>query len=862
MQTVLTLLLLLPALGAAQQYSISTVVGGSAPATPVPAAASWVGNPDSVSVSPAGEVYFTSLNAVFKVDKAGALIRVAGTTRQGYSGDGGLAVNAQLSGPAGVAVDATGTVYIADSGNNRIRRITSDGIITTFAGGGSPRIAAILPAPAVSTFVNDPAAVAIDRDGSVLFAEFGTNLIRRVSPAGVLTTVASSIAFFGPSSLAVDSAGNIYVADSGKNAVRKIAPTGTTTTIAGTGTSTPLNFPDGVSVDASGNIFIADSGFQRIVKVSASGAVSFVAGSPGPAGYGGDNGPATSATLYYPNDVAVDSTGAFYIADSANGRIRRVGPEGTITTFAGNGTAAPPTSPFPTGVAVTPSGDLYFTDSSQHRLRRLSTAGVLSTVAGTGISGFAGDGGPASAAQLATPYGVAADSLGNIYVADAGNNRIRMIGLDGTISTVAGDGTAATLGFPMGVAVDAAGSIYIAEASGQRICKLSGGALTTIAGTGKSGFLGDGGLATAALVKTPTSVAVALDGTVYFGDTGNNAVRSISGGKISTVATATSPNGVAVDPNGILWYSDTGGNQVLQLIQGISTPVAGFGFPGYSGDSGTGASALLNSPTGLAFDGAGNAYVVDSGNAAIRMLKPIGHATTISAVYDAAAEAPVPLSPGKMVVIYGTALGPATLALSTPTNGRIGTDLGGTKVSFNGIAAPLVYTSASQVLAIVPYGVTGKTAQVVVSYGGDASPAVSLPLAASAPAIFTANATGAGAAAAINIAGGVLNTAIAPAHPGEYVAFYATGEGATSDSIDGQVSTATLPAPKLPVSATVGGLPATVQYAGGVPGVAAGLMQVNVLIPATVKPGGYVPVSIQVGTASSQPGVWISVAAK
>jgi uncharacterized protein (TIGR03437 family) len=309
---------------------------------------------------------------------------------------------------------------------------------------------------------------------------------------------------------------------------------------------------------------------------------------------------------------------------------------------------------------------------------------------------------------------------------------------------------------------------------------------------------------------------------------------------------------VAVGRAGDLFVAD--GNRVRKVsASGIITTIAGNGGAGYSGDGGPAISATLN-PSGLAVDGAGNVYVADSSNNAVRVLQPSDRSVLIAAVVDAASQRPDPISTGKIVVIYGAGLGPRQLM--QPSSAQPGTSLGGTTVSFNGIAAPLLYTSATQVAAIVPYALTGTTAQVTVAYQGEISAAFALPVAPSAPSIFTSNQTGAGQAAAINAIDGSVNSAINPVKIGGYISLYATGEGQTA------ASEGALPRPILPVSVTVDGIPAVVQYAGGVQGQVAGLMQVNVQIPSGVRPGGYVPVVLQVGNVSTKPdAVWIAVSA-
>jgi sugar lactone lactonase YvrE len=245
----------------------------------------------------------------------------------------------------------------------------------------------------------------------------------------------------------------------------------------------------------------------------------------------------------------VDATGTLYIADWNNNRVRRVGTDGTITTVAGSGTAGysgdggPATQAQlanPAGVAVDNTGTLYIIDQVNQRVRRVSTDGTITTVAGTGIPGFAGDGGLATHAQVANPGGVAVDNTGTLYITDEGNNRVRRVGTDGTITTVAGSGTAgyagdggpathAQLANPAGVAVASTGTLYIADFGNQRVRRVStDGTITTVAGTGTAGYSGDDGPATHAHLASPAGVAVASTGTLYIADFGNQRVRRVS----------------------------------------------------------------------------------------------------------------------------------------------------------------------------------------------------------------------------------------------------------------------------------------------------------------------------------------------
>ena len=503
------------------------------------------------------------------------------------------------------------------------RSANAQDIITTVAGGGPNNL------PAVSANLDEPLGVAFDAAGNLFIADEGSHRIFKVDTSGQLTVVAG-IGIFGfsgdggpatsaslasPVSVALDGAGNLFITDQGNQRIRRVdAATGIITTVAGNGfggfsgdggpaTSASLTNPFDVALDGAGNLFIADFSNSRIRKVDTSGIITTVAGNGGFT-FSGDGGPATSASLRSPTGVALDGAGNLFIADGGNFRIRKVDTSGIITTVAGNGssefsgdggpaTSASLTNPF--GVALDGTGNLFIADEGSNRIRKVDTSGIITTVAGNGSSGFSGDGGPAISASLSGPIGVALDGTGNLFFADAGNNRIRKVDTSGIISTVAGDGifgfsgdgdpaTSASLRDPFGVALDGAGNLFIADRFNQRIRRVDAatGIITTVAGDGPTGigaggFSGDGGPATSA------SLWRGLDGSgnLFIADTLNNRIRKV----------------------------DT---------SGIITTVAGNGSFGFSGDGGPATSASLSFPFGVALDGSGNLFIADFSNSRIR----------------------------------------------------------------------------------------------------------------------------------------------------------------------------------------------------------------------------------------------------
>ncbi len=313
-------------------------------------------------------------------------------------------------------------------------------------------------------------------------------------------------------------------------------------------TAAKLYQPTGIAVDAAGNLYIADRNNNRVRKVDTNGIITTIAGT-GVLGFSGDNGPATAAQVNYPYSIALDAYGNIYFGDGGNARLRKIDIGGTITTIAGNGTLGYTGDNIPAtaaefnnvcGMAIDVSGNIYVADFDNNRIRKIDTTGIITSIAGTGVCiGITGDGGPATAAELCEPNGVALDAGGNIYIVEYEKSRIRKINASGVITTIAGIGTAgyngdninadsAEINRPLGIAVDGGGNVYIGDSYNDRIRKVNtDGIITTIAGTGVNGYSGDNGLATLGKINLPIGVAVSNTGTVYIADFGNNRIRRV-----------------------------------------------------------------------------------------------------------------------------------------------------------------------------------------------------------------------------------------------------------------------------------------------------------------------------------------------
>lgn len=780
-------------------YSIQTAAGSSTNGDGGPAMNALLSQAEGIAVDRQGNIYIADAadNRIRRITPDGIIQTIAGTGIAGFAGDGGAASKALLNQPYGLAVDSSGNLYIADLGNARVRKISLDGTIKTVAGGGSTVAGGSISAPAVNVQLLEPRNVAVGTSGSLYISDFAAHTVYKVPTNGVLSTLAGNgnAGFTGdggsailaqlkaPAGLAVDASGTVYIADSGNSRIRKISngiistsysvtsPTGVAINSAGTlyiasagyfgtqstgiGGLTPCM---DVALDSLGNVYVTEGQFVR--EVTTAGAALLIAGSGASRYFGGDGGRATDARFNAPSGIAVDNAGNWYIADSANNRIRQI-----------------------------------------------TSAGIVTTYAGTGDARSTGDNGQATLAELNGPLSVAVDALQNVYVADTGNNALRKITPGGVISTVSNQ-----LNAPSYVAVAPDQSVYVADTGNNRVVRF--------------GVSGDA--QTVTQMVAPRAVMLDHQGNLFV--SGPSSVVKISAaGTLSTVLDGlNAPRGLAIAPGGDLLIAETGANAIRRVSSsGILTVIAGNGVAGLSGDGGIATAAQLNTPEDLALDSTGVVWIADSANNRVRSLTPVtGPASDLAAMtlLNAASMASGAVSPGEIVTIFG-----------------VGFVAGQTQLLFDGQPVTIFYTGANQINALAPIQFSsGASTEVSIAVNGLKIADWNSPVAAAAPGIFT-SANGTGQAAANN-QDGSTNSASNPAARGSVITLYATGQG------DGSA----------PVSLTIGNYPAQLLYAGPAPGFP-GLMQINALIPGGFLGPGIQPVVLAVGNAASQRGVTIAI---
>jgi sugar lactone lactonase YvrE len=595
--------------------------------------------------------------------------------------------------PNGVAIDTSGNVYVADSGNHTIRKISATGAVSTFAGAAGQSGTA--DGNGATARLNNPSGIAIDAAGNLYVADTGNSTIRKITAAGDVSTIAgnpeaigsadgvgSAASFNTPWAIATDTAGNAYVADIADHTVRKITFSGanpivaTVTTLAGgagqrgsvngTGAAARFNTPSSVAVDGAGNVYVADTENHVIRAITPAGAASTFAGTGAP---GGADGAAGAASFTGPSGVAVSGSGAsltVHVTDGGNATIRKIAA-GAVSTLAGtaqsfgstDATGAAASFLLLNGVAIDGAGRLVVADTGNHTIRAVTPAGTVTTLAGTAPAPGNVDL-SAAQARFFAPRGIAVDLNDNVYVADTQNRTVRVVTPAGDVSTrdLTGGGFD-PLARPEAIAVDLAGNIYVSDSAGAIYVRLPPPAVEVllVAGTlGQAGFADGPG--TSATFNAPTGIATAAGNVVYVADSGNATIRKIdvvfkfeagapttvsatvstfagAAGQIGSVdATGTAarfaqPWGIATDVLGSVYVADRVNNNIRKITQaGEVSTVAGNHLESGSAD-GTAAAATFNQPRGVALDVVGNLFIADTGNFTVRKITPRGAVSTV-----------------------------------------------------------------------------------------------------------------------------------------------------------------------------------------------------------------------------------------
>ncbi len=523
-------------------------------------AAARFSSPEGIAVDDSGNLYVADAanHTIRKITPAGLVSTIAGVAGNLGSNDG-AGNAARFSSPRGIAADRAGNLYVADTGNHTIRKITSTGSVTTVAGlsGSSGSTDGV----ATTARFNGPAGITVDASGFLYVADSNNSTIRKISPAAEVTTFAgspgetgasdgagSTARFNFPRGLKITEGGDIYLADTLNHTIRQLSPSGVVTTFAGRapggseeGERLQARFrsPWGCALDASHNLYVADTYNQTIRKITPAGIVSILAGETG--SFGSADGQGNAARFGYPTAVTVANDGALYVADYSNRTIRKITPSGLVSTLAGSpgqtgsadgqGSAARFNNMF--GIASDSQGNVYVADTSNHTIRKITPAGLVSTLAGLAGAPGSSDG-IGSTARFSSPSGIVVDSTGNVFVGDADNYTIRKITPDGTVSTYAGlagnygtvdgMGSQARLSDVRGLTISAAGTLFATDGLVLRQIT-AGAAVTTIAGDKLSSGWRNG-VGTQAQFNFQNGLAVDTDGTLYLADTTNGAIRS------------------------------------------------------------------------------------------------------------------------------------------------------------------------------------------------------------------------------------------------------------------------------------------------------------------------------------------------
>jgi sugar lactone lactonase YvrE len=603
--------------------------------------------PGGIAGDSAGTLYVADSTMIRKVTREGDVTTLAGAAEENGFADG-AGVAARFNGISGIAVDRGGTLYVSDTFNDSIRTVSPQGFVTTLAGSSSlalPYDCRFADGVGVEAAFCRPGGVAVDSGGTVYVADTQNAVIRKITPAGVVTTLAGGLvrprpcdpffscttpgqpwlcpscplfppvdgvggsARFGyPHGIAVDGDGTVYVADGGPNhsTIRKITPAGVVTTLAGragtcsfsdgAGVAAEFCNPQGIAVDGDGTLYVADQRNNAIRRITPAGVVTTLAGDA-TAQEGSDDGKGSAARFSSPAGVAVGAGGVVHVADSGNHTIREITPDGVVTTLAGaariwgfaDDTGAAARFGDPVGVAVDSSGVAYVADCNDHTIRKVAPNGAVTTLAGSPYDPGTSDG-TGSEARFNCPSRIAVDDAGTVYVSDSGNNTIRMITPAGFVTTLAGRagpdcsfadgvGVAAEFCDPVGIAVDDSGTLYVADSFNTTIRRITReGVVTTLAGSARSPGAVDGA-GDAARFFCPIGVAVGPGRRVFVAEGCKGTIRRIDPPDVVTTVAAArfdNPVDVAVDPKGNLYVADSDNHTIRKVTPaGVVTTILG-----------------------------------------------------------------------------------------------------------------------------------------------------------------------------------------------------------------------------------------------------------------------------------------------
>jgi uncharacterized protein (TIGR03437 family) len=732
-------LLLPPAWAGA--YSVKLVAGSDWVGDGGPATEAILLQAEGLAIHPNGALYIADAQThrVRAVSRDGVIQTVAGNGTAGFSGDGGLATAAQLHAPYGIAIDAAGNLYIADLGNARVRRVSPDGIIQTIAGG----------APLA---LDSPRGIALDPAGGLYIADFGANLVYYLDPAGSLETMDTHEALDHPAALALGGDGALYVADSGNHRVLKV-------TAQGTQAVAQVAAPTGLAVDAGGALYVADAFGAQILRLPESGAPTFLAGSG--------------------RAVAVGADGGVYASDGQQVRRYFSGGGSAMAAGGGNraygdgGPAIQARLNRPAGLALDRDGNLYIADEGNHRVRRVARDGVISTVAGTGAAGYSGNGGAGVLAALNAPAALSTDFADNLYIVDRGNGRLRLLTPFGVIFTLA------MIPDVRAVTADEPGHIYVA--AGSQIVNLvpPGVAQPVLAG-----------------LTNPEALAVDAEGALYFiDDAGRGLGRRAPDGTFTYLRYEEQAlSGIVATPGGVFTVSRSTA-QVLAVDADLRLTAVEL-------------DVSIGYPSAIAAGRDGTLYVADAAADRVWALRYVP-----AEVVHAATGVAGPLAPGMLATIRG-------MKLHAP------------EVRIGGVPAAVLAVRGIETTVEVAPSIAGREEVAVEIRDGDGVLRASFtaPVSDAVPGLFT---DPSGYALALN-EDGSRNSPENWAGRGSIIVLYGTGQGVGA----------------LPLTVEIGGAPAEVLYSGPVAGYP-GLWQINARISSQLAVIGAVGVTVQVGNAVS-----------